>query len=101
MTATQWVLFCLYPLSVGVGLGGFYYGGLWLVLRRLPQLKHPAIWMGLSLTVRTAGVVLLLYLLFASSWQQLILAVTGMLISRILLIQRVKAGAGHHYNTAG
>lgn len=84
-----------YPLAVGLGLGFFYYGGLWLILRRLPQFKHPAVWIGISLVARTLGVVLVLYLLFSDSWQQLLSAVVGMLITRTILVRRIKPGPRH------
>ena len=80
----------IYPLVVGLALGFFYYGGLWLILRRLTQLSHPGAWLALSLLLRTFTVVFVLYLLFANSWQQLLIAVLGMLVSRSLLVRRIK-----------
>ena len=92
MTLTQIFIMILYPIVVGLLLGLFYYGSLWLILQRLPQLKHPAAWIGLSLLLRTMAVVFVLYLLFADSWQQLLIALSGMLISRALLVNRIKPG---------
>lgn len=85
-------LMIVYPAASGMALGFFYYGSLWLILRRLSQLKYPALWLGLSLLLRTLVVVLVLYLLFAHSWQQLLIALLGMLVARALLVQRIKAG---------
>jgi len=90
MTLTQALYLFIYPAAVGLGLGLFYYGGLWLILRGLPQLKYPGVWLSLSLMVRMFTVLLVLYLLFADSWQQLLSAVLGMLVSRSLLVQRIK-----------
>lgn len=90
MTLTQALYLFVYPAVVGMGLGLFYYGGLWLILRGLPQLKHPEIWVSLSLMLRLFAVLLVMYLLFADSWQQLLSAVLGMLIGRIVLVQRIK-----------
>ncbi len=95
MTLTQVLFMVVYPLAVGLVLGVFYYGGLWLVLRRLPQLSHPAVWLTLSLLVRTLTVLFVLYLLFANDWQQLLVAVLGMIISRVLLVQRIKPAPRH------
>lgn len=91
----------IYPAAVGIALGIFYYGGLWLILRRLPQLRHPSVWVGLSLLVRTVTVVVVLYLLFADSWQQLLIAMLGMLIARTLLVQRIKPKAHRSDKHAG
>lgn len=93
MTLMQTLNLVIYPLVVGAGLGLFYYGGLWLILRRLPTLKHPGAWLSLSLIVRLFTVLLIMYLLFADSWQQLLCAVLGMLVARSLLVQRIKPEA--------
>ena len=93
MTLTHALYLFIYPAAVGLGLGLFYYGGLWLILRSLPQLKHPGLWLSLSLMVRMFTVLLVLYLLFADSWQQLLSAVLGMLVTRSLLVQRIKPKA--------
>lgn len=93
MTLTNVLYTFVYPAAVGMGLGLFYYGGLWLILRKLPQLKHPEIWVSLSLAVRLLTVLLVMYLLFSDSWQQLLSTVLGMLVSRGLLVQRIKPEA--------
>lgn len=85
----------VYPAAVGMVLGLFYYGSLWLVLQRLTQISRPAIWMGLSFLARTLALVLVLYLLFADSWQQLLVAVLGMLAMRTVLVQRIKPADDH------
>lgn len=91
-TLVQFIITFAYPLVAGMVLGLIYFGGLWMVLRRLPEIKHPAAWLGLSLVVRMLIVLLVLYLLFADSWQQLIMAVLGMLTSRAILVHRIKPG---------
>ena len=95
MTLTQVLYLFVYPAAVGMGLGLFYFGGLWLILSRLSQLKHPGAWVSLSLVVRLLAVLFVMYLLFADSWQQLLSAVLGMLISRSLLVQRIKPEPRH------
>jgi F1F0 ATPase subunit 2 len=93
MSLTQGFLLFVYPAIVGLGLGLLYYGGLWLTLRKLTQLQQPAVWLSLSLLLRMIAVVAVLYLLFADSWQQLLLALLGMLIMRSVLVQRIKPTA--------
>jgi hypothetical protein len=46
--------------------------------------------MSLSLMLRLCAVLLVMYLLFADSWQQLLSAVLGMLITRSLLVKRIE-----------
>jgi F1F0 ATPase subunit 2 len=93
MSLTQGFLLFVYPAIVGLGLGLLYYGGLWLTLRKLNQLRQPALWLSLSLLLRMFAVVAVLYLLFADSWQQLLMALLGMLITRTVLVQRIKPTA--------
>jgi len=95
MTLTQILIMFVYPAAVGMILGLCFYGGLWLILRKLQQLQYPAIWISLSLLLRTLSVVFVLYLLFSDSWQQLLIALLGMLVTRALLVKRIKPGADH------
>jgi F1F0 ATPase subunit 2 len=101
MTLTQIFIMILYPITAGLLLGLFYYGTLWLILQKLPQLKYPAAWISLSLLLRTMTVVFVLYVLFADSWQQLLIALSGMLISRALLVNRIKPGPSQTDKPAG
>jgi len=95
MTLTQLFIIYLYPALIGMLLGLFYYGTLWLILRKLQQFKYPAVWMSLSLLLRTLAVVFVMYLLFANSWQQMLIALLGILISRTLLVNRIKPRPEH------
>ncbi|MCG6939302.1 MAG: ATP synthase subunit I [Gammaproteobacteria bacterium] len=95
MTLMQVLFTYVYPALVGVVLGFFYYGVLWLSLRRLTHRSYTAAWFGLSLLLRTITVVFVLYLLFADAWQQLLIALLGMLVSRALLVQHIKPGSRH------
>jgi F1F0 ATPase subunit 2 len=98
---TQFLVMYFYPLIVGLVLGLFYYGSLWLILRKLPQFSHPAVWVGISLILRTLAVMLMLYILFSDSWQQLVLAVVGIIISRTLLVQRIRPNPRHPQKANG
>jgi len=95
MSLSQIFILIIYPLIVGLLLGLFYYGGLWLILRRLEQLKYPAVWLGLSLLIRTLTVVFVIYLLFSDSWKQLLIVLLGMLITRFLLVKYIRPTSCH------
>ncbi len=92
MTFTQVFLVSIYPAIVGVLLGILYYGGLWLTLRNLAKLRYPALWVSISLLLRTLAVVFVLYILFAKTWQPLLIALIGMLFARTVLVQRIRPG---------
>ena len=96
MTLAQALYLFIYPATVGMVLGFFYFGSLWLILRRISQLRHPEVWVALSLVVRLLAVLFVMYLLFADSWQQLLSTVVGMLVSRGLLVHRIKPEKTRH-----
>jgi F1F0 ATPase subunit 2 len=79
----------VYAGAVGVVLGLFYYGGLWLTVRRLPELGRPELWIFVSLVLRIAVVVAVLLLLFGEQWERLVAAMAGMLAARIVLVRRI------------
>lgn len=72
--------------AAGMGLGAFFYGGLWWTVKRLPAVRHPGAWMLGSFLLR-AGVILVgLNFLMAGDLGRLALAVGGMLVARGLLV---------------
>jgi len=50
-------------LAGGTLLGAFYFGTLWLVVRRLDRLARPAVWLGVTGILRLAVVLGLFALL--------------------------------------
>lgn len=71
-------------------LGGAYFGGLWLTLRRAPASRHPALLMLASLLLRLAGVGFGLYWLANGDWRRYLAAVAGILLARWLWIRRIE-----------
>lgn len=79
----------LWVFAAGLGLGAFFYGGLWWTVKRLPAVRHPAAWMLASFLLR-AGVSLAgLYWLAAYDLRRLGLALGGWLLARVLLVKRL------------
>jgi F1F0 ATPase subunit 2 len=80
------------PLAAGVGLGIFYFGGLWLTLQRLPSTRRPELLVLGSFVVRTLLAVAGFFLVFGGHWQHLVAAMVGFLIARTLLVRRWRPG---------
>jgi len=81
----------IFGFCVGVALGLFHFGGLWLTLRRLPRARHPAAMAlgGFVLrTVLTVGVLVLM--VRGGRWQRLLLCVAGFVIARLVLVGVVR-----------
>lgn len=72
-------------LAGGTLLGAFYFGTLWLVVRRLDRLAWPAVWLGATGILRLAVVLGLFALLVGPRWERLVVALAGFLAARVVL----------------
>lgn len=72
-------------LAIGLGLGGLFFGGLWLSVRRLADVPAPGLWLPLGFVVRSGVVLAGFYLLAAGGWQRLLTGLLGFVLARILL----------------
>ncbi|WP_031434489.1 ATP synthase subunit I [Methylomarinum vadi] len=77
-------------LMWGLLLGGFYFGGLWLTVRRLPTVKHQALLMIASFLLRNVLVAIALYPIVLQGWQPTLICLAGFIIVRVLLSRRIK-----------
>lgn len=70
-------------ILVGIILGAFFYGGLWLTVRRLVVTRHPiAVTLG-SLLVRMAVVLCGLLLVARGRWQNVLACLVGLTVGRV------------------
>jgi F1F0 ATPase subunit 2 len=76
-------------LAGGALLGAFYFGTLWLVVRRLDRLARPAVWLGVTAILRLAVVLALFALLAGARWERLVVALAGFLVVRAVLTRRL------------
>ncbi len=79
---------------LGLVLGGFYFGGLWWTVRRMPRTRAPlSLYFG-SLAVRLALVLTAFYgVLTYSSWLPLVASLIGFLVARIVLTRSLGRAA--------
>ncbi len=70
---------------IGIGLGLFYFGGLWFTVQRLETTRHPGLLLVGSYIVRTLVVVFCFYLVMRGSWPRLLACLAGFLAIRTLL----------------
>ena len=77
-------------LAAGLLLGYFYFGLLWLTVRRLPHSRHPALLVQLSLFGRLLVVVPAFALVMQGQWQRLGFCLLGFLIVRQVMIVRIR-----------
>ncbi len=68
--------------AVGLGLGLFYFGGLWLTVRRLPAARHPVLLVLGSFLGRTAVTLVGFYLIMGGRWERLLASLVAFTLMR-------------------
>tara|TARA_R110001583_G_scaffold81253_2_gene217026 strand:+ start:58514 stop:58870 length:357 start_codon:yes stop_codon:yes gene_type:complete len=77
----------LYALGVGVGLGIFYFIGLWWTVRQIVSNNYVALLFLSSMFFRISVVMLSFYLLLGQDWQAILLALLGFTMLRLVVIR--------------
>lgn len=73
--------------AAGIGLGIFYFGGLWLTVLRLPAARHPVLLSFSSFFCRLMVVLAGFYFVMDGHWQRLIVCMLGFLGMRSILVR--------------
>jgi F1F0 ATPase subunit 2 len=69
----------------GLALGLFYFGGLWLTVRRIAGTTRPAFLMLGSFVVRLLVTLCGFYLVMDGRWERLLACLAGFLVMRFVL----------------
>ena len=73
---------------VGLGIGAFYFGGLWWTVRRLPDSTSPA-WLTFgSFSIRMGITLLGFYVAMGGRWERLAVCFAGFLVARYVVLRR-------------
>jgi F1F0 ATPase subunit 2 len=80
-------------LAGGFGTGVVFFGGLWLTVRRLDKMKHPAVVIFLSSIGRVALALVAFWWLSRGGLLPLAIALAGFLAARFVLIKKVRNSA--------
>jgi len=76
--------------GAGLGLGVFYFGLLWLTVRKISETARPASLFFMSFAVRMGGVLTAFYFVMSGSWERLIVCLLGFIIMRGIFLLRLK-----------
>ncbi|WP_305909489.1 ATP synthase subunit I [Methylomarinum sp. Ch1-1] len=89
--------FYLYGAALlwGLLLGVFYFGGLWLTVRRLVEVKHQALWMLGSFLSRNLLAAAAFYPVALQGWQAMLFCLAGFIVVRMLLSRRIRVQDSH------
>ncbi len=78
--------------AAGLGLGLFFFGGLWLTLRRLPTSRYPVPLLLVSFVGRTAVAVVGFYFVMGGRWERALACLAGFLVVRFVLTSHLRPG---------
>jgi F1F0 ATPase subunit 2 len=82
----------LLALFAGLALGLFYFGGLWLTVRRITCSTRPVLLMFGSLVVRLLVTLCGFYLVMDGRWERLLACLAGFLVTRFVLTRIAGTG---------
>jgi len=80
--------------AAGIGLGTFYFGGLWLTVKRLPKVKRPALLSMCSFFGRLGIIIFGFYLIMDGHWERIMVCMIGFLVMRGILVRHWGPGRG-------
>lgn len=85
------VIYLLIAFLFGLLIGLFYFGGLWVTIRKINQTKSPLALTMVSFLVRLVVSMFLFYfVLKMGDWQHLIAALIGFILMKFVLVQKLK-----------
>ncbi|MBN1235089.1 MAG: ATP synthase subunit I [Methanotrichaceae archaeon] len=77
---------------MGALLGVFYFGGLWLTIKRLPHSSQPTLLSLASFSARSLVCILGFYLIIGSGIEALLLSLAGFVLTKMALIHKLSLG---------
>ena len=80
----------LVSFLIGVGIGLFYFYGLWWTIRKLPTVRQPGLWTFASFLLRTGVSLVAFYYSMQGQWQRLLVSLVGFTMTRALLARRFR-----------
>jgi F1F0 ATPase subunit 2 len=74
-------------MLAGIVIGGFYFGSLWLVVRRVRAMRYPAAWLLVSFVARTVIAAAGFYFVMGGRWERIATCMLGFLLARTILVR--------------
>lgn len=86
------IIYLIFYFIVGFALGLFFFGGLWLTVKKAVTSKMPALLFVSSFIIRVGVVVLVFYFISPGGWQALLASLLGLITARFAVIYLTKKG---------
>lgn len=75
---------------IGIIVGVIYFGGLYLSVQKITEVKHPSLLMVLSFVVRMAVLVVAFFYLSKGGYKNILFALLGVMAVRLVMTITVK-----------
>jgi F1F0 ATPase subunit 2 len=82
----------LFIFGLGMVIGVFFFGGLWLTVRRIPESRHPGLLSLGSFFTRAAVSLLAFYYVTGGHWKGILACLAGFFLMRILFTHLLNPG---------
>ncbi|MFO7784367.1 MAG: ATP synthase subunit I [Thermodesulfobacteriota bacterium] len=76
--------------AAGLGIGGFYFAGLWWTVRLLPRVRHTPAWLAGSFIFRAGLSLLGFYGVLQGGWPMLAASLGGFIMVRLTVVYRMR-----------
>ncbi|MGD8388821.1 MAG: ATP synthase subunit I [Desulfobacteraceae bacterium] len=76
--------------AAGLGIGAFYFTGLWWTVQRLDRVRQPAAWVTMSFLLRAGLSLLGFYTLLRGGWPLLPAGLAGFIAVRMISVRRLR-----------
>ena len=76
---------------VGVILGIFYFGGLYLSVKKIDKVKYPSLLMTVSFIIRMSLLILGFFYISKGDYRNILLALAGVILIRFIMTFTVKS----------
>lgn len=75
---------------LGSVLGGFYFGGLYLSVRKMTEVKYPGLLMVISLAIRMGVLLIVFFYISKGGYKDILLALLGVILVRFAITFALK-----------
>lgn len=82
----------------GIGLGVFFFGGLWITVQKGLQSKNASLIFMASLIVRVAVVMLGFYYVAINDWKKILICLLGFIVARFIITRWAKSNKNLNEN---
>ncbi len=84
------LIYMVWCFIAGMGIGMFYFAGLWWSLKRLSSFQEPALWLFTSFLVRSGVSLAGFYLVSRGGWKGMLFCLFGFFLMRMFWVAKYK-----------